>query len=99
MTDVSDRILSAASLLLLIYLSPAATAENIERGKQLHDENCTRCHQAEIYSRDDRIVHDVEQLKRRVALCEQSVELLWFEEEVNDVSAYLNTYFYQFGIK
>ncbi len=74
-------------------------AADIENGQTLHKGHCTRCHDTEIYTRPDRIVNNLEELKNRVQQCELTIELAWFEEEVNDVTEYLNSYFYKFGIK
>ena len=58
-----------------------------------------RCHQAEIYTRENRKIKTLEQLKKQVQQCELVNELAWFEEEVDDVTFYLNATYYLFGIK
>lgn len=74
-------------------------AADLERGEALHDEHCTSCHKPVIYTRSDRMVNNLDALRERVKQCELANDLLWFEEDVEDVSAYLNSGFYQFGIK
>lgn len=85
----------------LFFLLAQATsfANDLDNGEALHAQHCQSCHQSDIYIKAGRQVTDLSQLKQRVKQCELANDLLWFEEEVNDVSAYLNTHFYLFGIK
>ena len=92
-----NRVILA--IVVPLSMSNSLLADQTSRGQVLHAEHCTRCHQTEIYNRDNRIVNDLEQLKTRIGLCEQANDLLWFEEEVDAVSAYLNNEFYLFGLK
>lgn len=74
-------------------------AENITIGKELHQENCLRCHQAEIYERPDRTVKTLKHLRSQVLFCAVSNDIEWFDEEIDDVTAYLNAFYYLFEIK
>ena len=84
---------------ILVFSQISSHAADLNRGETLHDENCLQCHSVNIYSRNDRIVNSITQLSERVKQCELANDLLWFEEDVNDVSAYLNADFYLFGVK
>ncbi len=86
----------AGFALLGLFLSQTSNAADPANGQQLHDENCTHCHNTEIFSRQSRIVKDLPQLKKQVNRCQISLELQWFEEDITDVSAYLNQNFYKF---
>ena len=94
---MKPRYLST-TFLLLTTIAPLYAAD-INNGMMLHEEHCMRCHQPEIYTRPDRIVNNLEQLAKRVRDCELANEMTWFEEDVEDVIAYLNATYYQFGIK
>jgi len=88
----------------LVITSALLTSTNskgadINIGNQLHADNCTRCHQDNIYTHADRKIKNFEQLKKQVQQCELAIELGWFEEEVENVTAYLNATYYMFGIK
>ena len=91
-------IYSSMPFFLLITIVPTH-ATDINNGMKLHQENCTRCHQPEIYLHEDRKVKTLEQLKKQVQQCELAIELAWFEEEVDDVTEYLNASYYLFGMK
>jgi cytochrome c5 len=71
-------------------------AGDAERGKSLHDQQCTRCHDTAMYARPQSKIGDYAALRERVQQCELAAELMWFEEDVDDVAAYLNEGFYQF---
>ena len=85
--------------LLLAITTPAIYAADIENGKLLHEENCVRCHQPDIYQRQDRIVKNLQHLRTQVRFCEVSNDLTWFDEEVDDVTEYLNINYYFFEMK
>ncbi|HSR62605.1 MAG TPA: cytochrome c, partial [Gammaproteobacteria bacterium] len=62
-------------------------------------EHCVKCHSSDMYTRENRIVNSYDALKERIRQCELSNDLAWFEEEVEDVSAYLDEEFYRFEEK
>ena len=73
-----------------------ALAADLAHGQQLLKTDCTRCHNDSIYTRKDRMVKTAAALHRRVQLCELQLGLKWFDEDINDVAAYLNKNFYHF---
>lgn len=83
------------AILALVFVMPAAAAD-IENGDDLHFENCTGCHQENIYTRDDRNVRTMERLGLQVRFCKNSLELAWFDEDVDDVVEFLNQTYYHF---
>lgn len=88
-----------SGFMLIFCLAANSFAADMLRGKNLHQENCQRCHQSAVYTRPERIVEDLPGLRKRISECELSNSLLWFDEEIDDVTAYLNHEFYQFGVK
>ena len=93
------KLASLVSFTLLLFTCCTGHTNDLDRGESLHGDHCQRCHKDEIYTRAERIVEDLPQLEQRVKQCELMNNLLWFDEEVNDVTAYLNAHFYLFGIK
>jgi len=92
--------------LLLVSVSLAQAAETeeyektaVEMGKELHDANCTRCHNDWIYKRADRKIRSYGSLIVHVQRCATNLNKQWFEEEVADVAEYLNAEYYLFGRK
>lgn len=90
-------MLRAASTLLLITFSAAAMSQvaDLSAGKALTEANCYQCHGTEVYTRADRKVKTLEGLQRQVQRCELALGLKWFDEEIGNVSAYLNQEFYK----
>lgn len=84
-------------------LSTASFAASGENGKKLHEEKCKGCHAQrfgnngdDIYRRADRRVDSAKKLSSQVAFCSQQTGAQWFDEEVADVTEYLNATFYKF---
>lgn len=76
--------------------TPPAAAPANEAGKKLHDGNCVRCHQPELYTRDTRKMKSYEGVKTQVQWCATQLSIPWFEEEVEQVASYLNSEYYKF---
>ena len=74
----------------------AAAAADIENGDDLHFEHCTGCHDSGVYTRSDRKIRDLAALGRQVRFCKDTIGAPWFDDEVDDVIAYLNASFYHF---
>lgn len=87
-------------LLALITASPAWAAD-AAKGKTLHEQHCIQCHAQrfggqwdKIYTRADRKMDALKKLTTQVGFCNQQLGLQWFDEDVADVTAYLNETFY-----
>jgi cytochrome c553 len=86
-------ILTTTCLLAAGALPATAVAD---KGAELHAANCTSCHDDAVYKRKDRRVTSMDGLKKQVQRCELSLGLKWFDEDVDDVVAYLNSTYYKF---
>ena len=93
-----NKVVPVFFTILLLFNMPAQ-AFDIENGKALHNENCLRCHNESQYTRENRIVNSFDELQSRISQCELSAELAWFDEEIDDVTAYLNHAFYHFNLE
>ena len=83
-------------LLSCLLVSAPGQAADIDNGKKLHEERCTRCHGSEVYTRSNRRVKSFDKLASQVRFCKNQTGVMWFDDEVNDVIHYLNDSFYQF---
>jgi cytochrome c553 len=88
-----SKLLAAAALASVSTLSAAADASH---GKALQQENCMSCHDDGMYTRKDRKITTLDGLDAQVRRCELSLGLQWFDDDVDDVVAYLNGSFYKF---
>ena len=80
----------------LLAPTPPAFADDTPVGKQLVMENCTRCHDDKLYTRQNRRVTTMEGLNKQVTRCERSLGLKWFDDEIDAVVSYLNQQYYHF---
>jgi len=80
----------------LVMASSSSAAVDINHGKSLQQENCMRCHDDSIYTREERRVTTRDALQHQVQRCETNLNLAWFPEDVDAVTEYLNTSFYKF---
>jgi cytochrome c553 len=83
-------------LTLLSIPAVVATAADTGHGKGLVQKNCTTCHGDQVYTRNNRRVTTLGGLQKQVRRCELSLGLKWFDEDISDVTAYLNESFYKF---
>ena len=86
----------AITLLLTAVSSMPALAANVEHGKKLYTERCGGCHDTKVHTRPNRIVHTYEDLVNRVRFCDNAANAGLKDEEIYDVSDYLNNTFYKF---
>jgi hypothetical protein len=80
----------------LVMASSTLPAIDIDHGKSLQQQNCMRCHDDSMYTREERRVTTLDALKHQVQRCETNLNLTWFPEDVDAVTEYLNTTFYKF---
>lgn len=84
---------------LIVGTSSFAQAEiipNEARGGLLYSTHCSACHNATIHWRDQKLATDWHSLKAQVKLWQGFTKLSWSAQEIMDVTAYLNTYYYNF---
>ena len=96
----STLLLTKTIALVLSGLLISATAHangNAANGKKLFTgSNCGTCHGVEKYTSKDRKVKNLKQLEAAVRLNDSKLNTNWFDEDVKDVTAYLNQQYYKF---
>ena len=78
----------------LFFCSPLALAE-FDRGQALYENHCIECHESWAHTRDGRHVASLDALRKRVAAWSIHTGLGWRNDEIDDVTDYLNRQFYQ----
>ena len=92
-------IKQAIFTLCLFFGTQAAQAEtmpNEARGGLLYSTHCSTCHNSTIHWREQRLATDWQSLKAQVNRWQRYTKLRWGEQDIVDVTAYLNTYYYNF---
>jgi hypothetical protein len=83
---------------ILLLIASSAWAGDAERGKKLHDNQCIRCHDINMYQRERRVTQDWKNLRGVVNHWQSQLKLKWTETDIDDVAAYLNQQFYHFPV-
>ena len=89
--------------LLIMLAQTSQAAGDVERGRELHNDNCITCHVnlvggdgTGIYTRADRKIESYEALQNQIMRCKTALGVPWPEHDIDDVLAYLNHTFYKF---
>ena len=99
-------VITTLGLLAATLFTTSASAADASRGATLHNEQCMGCHAArfgdggnEIYTRANRRVTSLPGLQKQVNRCKNNLQIVWFDEDVADVTEHLNATFYKFEKK
>lgn len=85
-------------LLLGVYTPAQAQLNDGDvRGELLYSTHCNACHTSKVHWRDKRLATDRRSLKAQVRRWQANADLGWSEEEITDVTRYLNTAYYHFS--
>lgn len=90
-------LLVAASTGTLLF-APAACAE-FERGQALYENHCRFCHESWAHKREGSRITSLHSLRQRVAAWSVHSGLGWGDDEISDVTDYLNRHFYRLTVK
>lgn len=93
----SKQLVFALCLLWSMHASVQAQPERGEsRGALLYATHCNACHSLKFYWRERKLATDWDSLKAQVRHWQASLGLGWSEEEIKDVTDYLNSVHYAF---
>jgi len=82
-------------LVLAAVFSVPSSAET-SRARLLYETHCNSCHNKSVHNREFRIASTYAQIRAQVERWSSFVRADWTAQEVNDVTEYLNTRYYQF---
>ena len=89
--------ITTLALSSILISSTAFASGNAAKGKTLFTgSKCGTCHGNEIYTSKDRKVNNLNALEAAVRLNDSKLNTNWFDEDVKDVTAYLNLQYYKF---
>lgn len=85
--------------LLCIALPTIAAADTdaeplMSRGEMLYRNHCIECHNQQIHWRDARVAKDLDGIEREVKRWQDAIGVHWTDDEINEVSGYLNRTYY-----
>jgi mono/diheme cytochrome c family protein len=84
-------------ILLPVLMSSYVNADDdAVRGKLLHEQSCTKCHDTAVYSRPDKRITSLGALQGQVRRCTRPAGAEWDKQDIADVVEYLNRNYYHF---
>jgi len=90
-------VLCGSLLVLLMTTTCAASLPGDSAGgKRLYDANCIGCHDTSVFTRKDRVVQSLDDLKKQLASCAHMAKKEFSESETQGLLKYLNDRFYHF---
>jgi hypothetical protein len=81
----------------LAALLAQAHAAAPSRGELLYTTHCIGCHSTQMHWRDQRLATDLDSLKHQVRLWQGRAMLSWTEDDIDEVTRYLDQRIYRFG--
>ena len=70
---------------------------SVANGQKLFTKSkCNQCHGTDIFTKKDRKVGSLSSLETQVRRCDSNLNTNWFDDEIIDVTAYLNKQYYKF---
>ena len=82
----------------LMLFAPAVCAE-FERGQALYENHCQFCHESWAHNREGNRISSIHLLRQSVEAWSVHSGLGWGDDEISDVTDYLNRHFYQLTVK
>jgi mono/diheme cytochrome c family protein len=91
-----NRNFPLRTLLIALPMLALSFTANAGTGQEMHDANCTSCHDSSVYVRENRRVQDFDALHAQVTHCQQANTLSWSDGDTDAVASYLNERYYKF---
>ena len=90
-------LFTSASLMLFSSFAQAEkNLELYEHGEEVHESHCNKCHTNSVYTREARFVKSMEALSKQVKRCKDNTGAVWFNEDTEAVTHFLNEKYYKF---
>ena len=86
--------LAIATLLGLYATLTGAT--DLNRGRALYEIRCIECHDVSVHGRQNHAAKNYDEIRNWVIRWNNTLGGLWDTEDIEDVSAYLNTRYYRY---
>lgn len=87
-------IVVAIAALVFLFATRSASGADADRGRALYELRCGDCHSESVHGRAKRVATDFGQVQAWVSRWNESLGLRWTDEELDDVSVYLNNAYY-----
>ncbi len=96
---ILKKLACALCLFCGMYTSAQAQMKESEaRGELLYSTHCNACHTSKVHWRENKLATGWRSLKAQVRRWQANTDLGWSEEEITDVTRYLNATYYHFPV-
>jgi hypothetical protein len=79
----------------MVFIAVECHAQDEDRGRVLHDTYCVMCHDARIYTREDRIARDYRDIRGEVRRWAVNIGMKWDDADVERVATHIATKYYR----
>ena len=90
---------ATVAIVALLALAGGALAADSMRGRALYDTRCVECHATSVHSRAKRVATSCTEIREQVVRWSRQQGGAWTDEEVDDVTLYLNERYYAFPVR
>ena len=83
----------------MLFSSFAQAEKNLELynlGEEAHEAHCNKCHTDSVYTREKHFIKSMEALSKQVKRCKDNTGAVWFNEDTEAVTHFLNEKYYKF---
>jgi len=81
----------------ILFAARGVFGANAERGGELYESRCGECHSESVHGRKNRVATDFYDVRRWVSRWNENLKLRWGDEEIDDVTVYLNKTYYRYA--
>jgi mono/diheme cytochrome c family protein len=88
----------AAALSTAVAVAQTTPRTDASRAQLLYSTHCIGCHTAQVHWRDKKLATDWTSLRAQVSRWQANTSLGWSDEEIVEVTRYLNARYYHFQL-
>jgi hypothetical protein len=81
----------------ILFAGRGALGANADRGGELYESRCGECHSESVHGRKTRVATDFNEVRQWVSRWNENLKLRWGDEEIDDVTVYLNKTYYRYA--
>lgn len=90
-------IVVVIAAILILFGTRSVSGADAQRGAALYESRCGSCHSESVHGRQKRVAKDFTEVRGWVSRWNENLGLRWGDEEIDDVSVYLNNTYYRFS--
>lgn len=98
MAGRNAKIMAMLATLLLLPAAAQDLGGRESRGRMLYEHHCIACHNTQMHWRDRKLATDWPSLKALVRRWQAAAQLNWSEDDIDDVTRFLNDAIYRLPV-